>query len=211
MRIVLLGPPGAGKGTQAKAISKEIDVPHISTGDILRNEIKNGTELGKKAADFVESGKLVPDEMIIEIIKSRIGSGELDRGFLMDGFPRNLKQAKMFSEMMEELNIKLDRVINIVVGENEVIRRLGNRRICSVCKSIFSIGDDGNNMKRCPKCGGLLLKRKDDSEDVVRHRLEVYESETKPLIDYYTDRGILANVDGSGKEEEITGRILENI
>ncbi len=210
MRIVLLGPPGAGKGTQAKAISKEIDVPHISTGDILRNEIKNGTELGKKAANFVESGKLVPDETIIEIIKSRIRSGELDRGFLMDGFPRNLKQAKMFSEMMEELNIKLDRVINIVVDENEVIRRLGNRRICSVCKSIFSIGDDGNNMKRCPKCGGLLLKRKDDSEDVIRHRLKVYESETKPLIDYYTDRGILVNVDGSGKEEEITGRILEN-
>jgi adenylate kinase len=211
MRIVLLGPPGAGKGTQAVAISREVNVPHISTGDILRQEIKNETELGKKAADYVESGKLVPDEMIIEIIKNRITGGELAKGFLMDGFPRNLKQAKMFSKMMEESGISLDKVINIAVDENEVIDRLGKRRVCSVCKSIFSLSDIGDDVKRCPKCGGELVKRKDDSEEVIRHRLKVYESETKPLIDYYTEEGLLVNVDGSGKEEEITERILGSI
>jgi len=211
MRIVLLGPPGAGKGTQAAEISREIGIPHISTGDILRQEIKNKTELGKKAADFVESGKLVPDGMIVEIIKERIKSGELDKGFLMDGFPRNLKQAKMFSKMMEELGIDLDKVINIVIDENEVIERLGKRRVCSVCKSIFSLSDIGDDVKKCPKCGGDLVKRKDDNEDVIRHRLKVYDEETKPLIDYYTVEGLLVNVNGSGREEEITERILDNL
>lgn len=210
MRIILLGPPGAGKGTQAKNISEEFDIPHISTGDILRYEIKNGTGLGKKVEDYVESGKLVPDEVIIEIIKNRIKGDRFKKGFLMDGFPRTVKQAKMFSKMMDELGIKLDKVINIVVSEDEIISRLTSRRICSSCKNICNLNNH-KDMKKCPECGGELVKRKDDDIKVVRNRLRVYESETKPLIKYYDDRRLLINIDGSGKEEEITGRILKNI
>ncbi len=209
MIIVLLGAPGVGKGTQARAICKNFGMSHISTGDILRYEIKKGTELGKKVAEYVESGKLVPDEVIIEIIKKRISGSQLEKGFLMDGFPRNLKQAKMFSEMMNELGIGLDRVINIVVDENEIIERLSNRRVCSACKSIFSVNETDKSLAKCPKCGAPLIRRKDDDSEVIRHRLEVYESETRPLIDFYADKGLLVNVDGSGDKEEITERILK--
>ncbi len=209
MIVVLLGAPGAGKGTQAKAICENFDMSHVSTGDILRNEIKEGTELGKKVAGFVESGKLVPDEVIIEIIKKRIGENQSEKGFLMDGFPRNLKQAKMFSEMLDELGMKLDKVINIVVDKNEIIERLSNRRICSACKSIFSTNEGGKILTKCPKCGALLVIRKDDEPDVIRHRLEVYESETRPLIDFYEDKGLIVNIDGSGDKDTITERILQ--
>ncbi len=209
MRIVLLGAPGAGKGTQANVISEKFGIPHISTGDILRYEIKKGSQLGKKVAKFVESGELVSDEVIIEIIKNRIGSGRLKKGFIMDGFPRDLKQAKMFSKMMDELGIKLDRVINIVVSENEIIKRLTGRRICSVCENISGIDNNYENSDRCPKCGGVLLKRKDDSREVIKQRLKVYESETRPLINFYADKGLLMNINGSGEEEEITERILK--
>jgi adenylate kinase len=209
MRIILLGAPGAGKGTQAGKISRKFNIPHISTGDILRHEIKNGTELGEKISKYVESGELVPDEFIIEIIKNKINSGQLKNGFIMDGFPRNLKQAKMFSEMLDELGIKLDKVINIVVSKDEIISRLNSRRICNSCKSIFSSNDGSNKLERCPKCGGELLKRKDDSTEVIKNRLEVYESETRPLIDFYSNKGLLVDVDGSGRAEDITERILK--
>lgn len=209
MRIVLLGAPGAGKGTQAKIISNKFNIPHISTGDILRHEIKGESELGKKAAEFVESGKLVPDEIIVEIIKNRISSGGLNNGFLMDGFPRNLSQARMFSDMLGELGIKLDRVINIVVNESEIISRLSRRITCSVCKSIFSVNNSHRNLEKCPNCNGDLIKRKDDDLKVIKHRLEIYESETRPVTDFYADKGLLVNVDGCGEEKEITKRILE--
>jgi len=209
MRIVLLGYPGAGKGTQAKAISKKFDIPHISTGDILRHEIKGGSELGKKAAGFVESGKLVPDGIIIEIIKNEISRGKSKNGFLMDGFPRNLEQALMFSDLLDKLGIRLDKVININVSKEEIIGRLSRRRICSVCKSVFSIGRKNREPEKCPKCNGDLIERKDDKEEVIKRRLDVYESETRPLIDFYADKGLLVNIDGSGEEKEITKRILE--
>lgn len=209
MRIVLLGSPGAGKGTQAKVISKKFDIPHISTGDILRHEIKGGSELGKKAAGFVESGKLVPDGIIIEIIKNEISRGKSKNGFLMDGFPRNLEQALMFSDLLEQLGISLDRVININVSKEEIIERLSSRRICTVCKSVFSIGRKNREPEKCPKCNGDLIERKDDKKEVIKHRLDVYESETRPLIDFYADKGLLVNIDGSGEEKEITKRILE--
>jgi adenylate kinase len=209
MRIVLLGPPGAGKGTQAKVISKKFDISHISTGDILRHEIKGGSELGKEAAGFVESGKLVPDGIIIEIIKNEISRGKSKNGFLMDGFPRNLEQALMFSDLLDKLGIKLDKVININVSKEEIIERLSRRRICSVCKSVFSIGRKNKEPERCPKCNGDLIERKDDKKEVIKHRLDVYESETRPLIDFYTDKGLLVNINGFGEEKEITKRILE--
>ncbi len=209
MRIVLLGSPGAGKGTQAKVITKKFDIPHISTGDILRHEIKGVSELGKKAAGFVESGKLVPDGIIIEIIKNEISQGKSKNGFLMDGFPRNLEQALMFSDLLDKLGVRLDKVININVSKEEIIERLSKRRICSVCKSVFSIGRKNREPEKCPKCNGDLIERKDDKEEVIKHRLDIYESETRPLIDFYADKGLLVNIDGSGEEKEIAKRILE--
>jgi len=209
MRVILLGAPGAGKGTQARIISGKFDMAHISTGDILRIEIKKGSELGRKAAKFVESGKLVPDEIIIEIIKNVIKSSRSKKGFLMDGFPRNLEQARKFSTMLGELGIELDKVINISVNKNEIIERLSKRRTCSICEDVFGVNNSSENLVKCPACGGNLVKRKDDDVEVIKHRLEVYESETKPLIDFYTDKGLLVNIDGSGEEEEVTERILK--
>jgi len=210
MNLVILGAPGAGKGTQAKAISENFDIPHISTGDILRDEIKKGSELGKKAVRFVESGKLVPDKIIIKMMKKIIGNSRTKDGFIIDGFPRNLKQAKMFSSVLDQIGIKLDKVINIVVDKNEVIERLSNRRTCSVCKSIFSENGNGHD-GRCPKCGGKLVKRKDDDGEVIKRRLEVYEEETGPLAEFYAEKGLLINVNGSGTKKEITERILESL
>ena len=208
MRIVLLGSPGAGKGTQAKVISKKFDIPHISTGDILRNEIESESGLGKEAAGFVESGKLVPDRIIIEIIKNEISPDKSKNGFLMDGFPRNLEQARMFSDLLDELGIELDKVININVSKDEIVDRLSKRRSCSVCKSIFSIGNN-KDLEKCPKCNGDLIVREDDKKEVIKHRLDVYESETRPLIDFYADKGLLVNIDGSGEETEITKKVLK--
>ena len=210
MNLVILGAPGAGKGTQAKAISENFDIHHISTGDILRDEIKKGSELGKKAVRFVESGKLVPDKIIIKMMKKIIGNSRTKDGFIIDGFPRNLKQAKMFSSVLDQLGIKLDKVINIVVDKNEVIERLSNRRTCSVCKSIFSENGNGHD-GRCPECGGKLVKRKDDDGEVIKRRLEVYEEETGPLAEFYAEKGLLININGSGTKKEITERILESL
>lgn len=211
MNLVLLGAPGAGKGTQAEAISKELGIPNISTGMILREEIKKGSELGKKAVKFVESGTLVPDDIIIEMVKKIITGNKSGRGFIMDGFPRNLKQAMVFNDVLGRLGIVLDKVINIVVDKEEVIKRISGRRTCSVCKSVISASDSHMHGGKCPKCEGELIKRKDDEAGVVKQRLEVYEEETKPLIDFYAKKGLLVNIDGSGDKEVITERILNSL
>lgn len=212
MRIVLLGAPGAGKGTQAEKISEIVKIPHISTGDILRSEIKRGTPLGKKADEYVRKGTLVPDEVIIEIIRGEINRGGSKDGFLLDGFPRNLKQAAILSNMMNELGLKLNKVVNIVVNSDEAVKRLSSRRICINCKRIYRFNNSqSGNINRCPKCGGKLIKRKDDNIDVIKKRLEIYESETKPLINYYRDKGLLININGTGTEQEITERILKQL
>ncbi|MBE3095229.1 MAG: adenylate kinase [Actinobacteria bacterium] len=212
MRLVLLGAPGAGKGTQAKKIVQRFKISHISTGNILRNEIKNDTELGRKAGNFVKEGKLVPDDLIIEIIKKELEGKQSDKGFLMDGFPRNLKQAKMFQDMLDLLGIKLDSVINIDVSKDEIIKRLTSRRICHSCNNICSI----NNLKdmgsaKCSECGGDLIKREDDEIEVITERLNVYEKETKPLIDYYREHNLLVNIDGTGMENQVTERVLKHL
>ena len=212
MRLVLLGAPGAGKGTQAKKIVQRFKISHISTGNILRNEIKNDTELGQKAGNFVKEGKLVPDELIIEIIKKELEGKQSGNGFLMDGFPRNLKQAKMFQDMLDLLGIKLDSVVNIDVSKDEIIERLTSRRICHSCNNICSINNlkDTENAK-CPECGGDLIKRKDDEIKVITERLNVYEKETKPLIDYYKEHNLLVNIDGTGMENQVTERVLKHL
>jgi len=209
MRLVMVGVPGAGKGTQAKKISQKFNIAHISTGDILRSEIKKETLLGVEADEYLKKGKLVPDDVIIEIIKSEIIRDESMGGFLMDGFPRNLKQAVMFSNILDELGLKLDKVINIVVDKNEIIKRLDSRRVCINCKRIYSFDNlDDKNIVKCPHCGGKLIKRKDDSADIIKKRLAVYEKETKPLINYYDGKNLLVNIDGMGTEQEVTERIL---
>lgn len=212
MRLVLLGAPGAGKGTQAKVISENFNIPHISTGDILRNEIKLDTVLGRKASQFVKEGKLVPDELIIKIIKNEISKTVSKDGFLMDGFPRNLKQAKLFQKMLEKLDLKLDKVINIDVEKEELVKRLENRRMCHSCNNICSIDEfKDSNSERCPKCGGELFKRRDDDSEVISERLNVYRKETRPLIEYYRDENLLININGFGSQKEVTERILENL
>ena len=209
MRIVMLGAPGAGKGTQAKKISEKFDIHHISTGDILRKEIKEATASGIKAKEYVESGKLVPDELVVDIIENFIKGDSAGKGFLMDGFPRNISQAKIFSDMLDRNGSGLDKVINIVVDNDEIIRRLSSRRICAECQQISGNGSMQTNI--CSKCGGKLIKRRDDEEEVIRHRLEVYENETSPLAEYYKKRGILIDIEGVGMEEEVTERILKNL
>ncbi len=209
MRIVLLGAPGAGKGTQAKKISEKFGIPHISTGDILRNESRLGTELGKKAQVFMHDGRLVPDELIIEIIKNKISGEGPGRGFLMDGFPRTLNQAEKFDRMLTSLDLKLDRVINIVISDDELVGRLTSRRVCNSCNNICKLEDlDEDSLGTCPVCGGKLHKRIDDDIKIVEERLDVYQKQTRPLIEYYRKKGLLSDVDGLGSEDEIMERIL---
>ena len=209
MRLVMLGAPGAGKGTQAAKISEKFGIPHVSTGDILRSEIRNETEYGKKAKEYVESGKLVPDELVFDIIENFIKSDTAKKGFLLDGFPRNIAQAERFTGMLERAGIELDKVINIVVDNEEIIRRLGLRRICRDCQQV-SIFDEKSG-DECGKCGGTLIIRKDDREEVIRHRLEVYDRETHPLVEYYREKKKIIDIDGSGTLDEVTERIMESL
>ncbi len=209
MRIVLLGAPGAGKGTQAKKISEKFGISHISTGDILRSELKNNTELGIKANAYMKEGKLVPDELIIEIIKKKIGTEGSRVRFLMDGFPRTLNQAQKFDEMLAGLGTSLDKIINIDVDEDVLVKRLTGRRVCHECSGICSINDfNSEDDAKCPSCGGSLYKRKDDESEVIRERLKVYENQTKPLIEYYSRNGLLFHVNGVGTGKEIFERVL---
>ncbi|MHB1348085.1 MAG: adenylate kinase [Candidatus Humimicrobiaceae bacterium] len=212
MRLIFLGAPGVGKGTQAKKIAARFGIEHVSTGDILRYEIGQGTDLGKKAKEYVHSGKLVPDELIIEMIREEFTSDKFKNGFLMDGFPRTLEQGEKFSALLTELGIKIDKVINIAVDENEIIKRITCRIVCNDCKKIFKASDfeDEEDLK-CDICGSKLNKRKDDSEEIIKNRLEVYWNQTEPLVKFYTDLGILENVDGHGTESEIFERILARL
>ncbi len=208
MIVILLGAPGAGKGTQAKKISEKFNIPHISTGDILRQEIKKGTELGKKAEEYVKGGHLVSDDLIIEIIKGKITGKEAQKGFLLDGFPRNIDQAKMLERLFDQLGYSIDKVINISVDKEEVTKRLSSRRVCPSCRKISKSAE---NNDECPECGEQTVKRADDDISVIKKRLEVYEEETEPLIGYYRKKGLLVDIDGSAHHEEVTERVLEHL
>ena len=212
MRLVLLGAPGVGKGTQAKKIAARYGIVHVSTGDILRAEIGNGSILGKKAKEFVHSGKLVPDALIIDMIREEFKTDKFKKGFLMDGFPRTLEQAQKFDTLLAELEISIDKVINIIVDEDEIIKRITSRIVCSECKKIFKLGDFEDESKlTCDICGSSLNKRKDDYEEIVKNRLEVYKKQTEPLVDFYRELGLLENVDGLGTENEIFERIIARL
>ncbi|MGM0378728.1 MAG: adenylate kinase, partial [Bacillota bacterium] len=197
MRVIFLGPPGAGKGTQATKIAKEYNIPHISTGDIFRKNIKNETELGKKAKEYIDKGDLVPDSLVVSIVADRLKEDDAKDGYLLDGFPRTLDQAKALDEVLEDMKTKLDVVINIEVNPSVLIKRITGRRICKDCGETYHI--DFNPSKKegvCDKCGGKLYQREDDNAETVKNRIDVYNKQTAPLIDYYSKVNLIETIDG---------------
>ena len=197
MRAILLGPPGAGKGTQAETIVKEFSIPHISTGDIFRKNIKEGTPLGKKAMEYMDQGKLVPDDLTIELVKDRLLEDDCKEGFLLDGFPRTIYQADALEDFLKSLGQSLDYVINIRVRKELLVERAVGRRLCKNCGQAYHMSFNKTSKEGvCDKCGGELIQRKDDTQETVENRINVYREQTEPLIDYYTKKGIIVNIDG---------------
>jgi adenylate kinase len=209
VRIVLVGPPGAGKGTQAQLISEHLSIPHISTGDIFRANVKEETQLGKLAKQYMDRGDLVPDEVTIAMVKDRLAKDDAKPGFLLDGFPRNVPQAETLKSMLaEEWGETLDVVLQLIVDEEEVVRRLSGRRTCRQCGRISHVVADSTETWTCRHCGGELYQRDDDKEETVRHRLEVYKEQTSPLVSFYRGEGILVGINATGPVEEVTKRAL---
>lgn len=208
MKIILLGAPGAGKGTQAEKISEVLNIPQISTGNIIREALKSGSEVGLKAKEFIESGKLVPDEVVIDIIKDRIAKDDCENGFILDGFPRTIAQA----EALDKMGVAIDKVLDIDVADEVIASRLSGRRVCESCGSSYHIefkkpAVDGV----CDKCGGTLIQRKDDHPATVADRLKVYHEQTEPLKEYYKKTGKLYTVEGQDSVEDTTIRTLRAI
>ena len=208
MRLILFGPPGVGKGTQAKLLAEEFGVKHISTGDMLRAATAAGTELGKKAKAIMSAGQLVPDDVMIGIVHEVLASPENTRGFILDGFPRTLAQAKALSATFDELDIDDYKVINFEVDDEEIVRRLGNRLVCRKDGKIFNTEMDGVTVVTpCPHCGGELYQRDDDKEETVRKRLKVYHISTAPVIEYYKAGGVVVNIDGTSSIDVVNREI----
>jgi adenylate kinase len=208
MNIALLGPPGAGKGTQAIRISQRFGLPHISTGDMFRRAVADKTELGLEAKGYMNRGELVPDEVVIGIVKQRLEEPDCAKGFLLDGFPRNVAQAEALEAALAGNNKEIDKVLNIEVGQEELIRRLTGRRTCRACGKVYHLIFSPPRAETvCDVCGGELWQREDDAEDTVRNRLEVYRRETAPLIEYYAPRGRLVSIDGEQPVDKVFGDI----
>ncbi|MDO0935617.1 adenylate kinase [Streptomyces sp. DG2A-72] len=211
MRIVLVGPPGAGKGTQATRLAEKLCIPHISTGDLFRANISQQTELGKLAKSYMDAGNLVPDEVTIAMAKDRMEQPDAENGFLLDGFPRNVSQAEALDEVLETEDVKLDAVLDLEAPEEEVVKRIAGRRICRRDSShVFHVTYSPPKKEGvCDVCGGELYQRDDDSEETVRKRLEVYHTQTEPIIDYYKTQGLVVTINAMGPVDEVTGRALE--
>jgi|Deesub1362A_J573_1020465.scaffolds.fasta_scaffold01233_6 adenylate kinase len=208
MNLILLGAPGAGKGTQAEMIVAKYNIPQISTGDMLREAVAKGTELGQKAKEYMDKGELVPDEVVIGIVKERLAQPDCDKGFILDGFPRTINQAEALDGILKELNKKIDAVINVYVPEEEIVKRIVNRRTCRNCKAVYHlIYNPPKEEGKCDKCGGELYQRDDDKEETVKERLKVYKSQTQPLIDYYSKKGVVYDIDGTKTIEEVFKQI----
>lgn len=197
LNLILMGPPGAGKGTQADKIKDEYHIPHISTGDMFRLAIKEGTELGKKAKEYMDQGALVPDEVTIGIVKERLSKDDCKNGFLLDGFPRTIAQAEALQDIMRELNEDISHVVNVEVPEEKLIERLTGRRICPTCGSTYHVVYNPPKVEgKCDKDGAELIQRDDDKLETVKHRLTVYLDQTKPLLEFYQDKGYLVTING---------------
>jgi adenylate kinase len=209
VRAVLVGPPGAGKGTQAQFIASHLAIPTISTGDIFRSNVSTGTALGRRAKDYMDRGDLVPDEVTIAMMTSRLQEDDAQAGFLLDGFPRNVPQAETLKKLLSDWDTRLDIVLELVVDDDEVVRRLSGRRTCRRCGRVWHATFDPPSRKdRCDDCDGELFQRDDDREETIRHRLDVYAVQTQPLIAFYADEGTLLGIDATGPVEEITDRAL---
>ena len=211
MRIVLVGPPGAGKGTQAAFLAKNLDIPHISTGDLFRANISQGTELGLKAKAFMDAGDLVPDEVTIGMAKDRMEQPDAANGFLLDGFPRNVAQAEALDVVLKAEDMQLDAVLDLEVPEEEVVKRIAGRRICrNDSAHVFHVEYNAPKTAGvCDTCGGELYQRADDSEETVRTRLEVYHTQTEPIIDYYRAQNLVVTISALGKVDEVTARAMD--
>lgn len=212
LRAVLLGPPGAGKGTQAVRLVEKYEIPHISTGDIFRKNIKEGTELGKKAQEYMNAGALVPDELVVDLVKDRLQQDDCKNGFLLDGFPRTIFQAEKLDEFLSESNQKMDIVINLKVEKEALIKRLTGRRVCKDCGASYHIVNLPPKKEGvCDICGGELIQRKDDNIETVENRINVYEDQTAPLIGYYKEAGSLVDFDGEASLDEVFDAIVQAI
>jgi adenylate kinase len=209
MNIVFLGPPGAGKGTQAKILIERYGIPQVSTGDMLREHRAKGTELGKKAQEYMDKGQLVPDEIILGMVKERLSQPDCQKGFILDGFPRTVAQAEALDKLLSEMGKKLDFALALIVPDDLLVERLTGRRTCKNCGMMYHIKYKPPKVEgKCDVCGGELYQRPDDNEETVRNRLEVYHEQTAPLIEYYKIKGILREIDGSKSIEEITQEII---
>jgi adenylate kinase len=212
MRAVLLGPPGAGKGTQAVKLVEKYNVPQISTGDIFRKNIKEGTELGKKAQEYMNAGQLVPDELVVDLVKDRLMQDDCSNGYLLDGFPRTIAQAEQLDAFLESQGQKLDAVINFEVGHDELMKRLTGRRICKKCGASFHIANIPPKVEGiCDNCGGELEQRKDDTVETAEKRIEVYEESTAPLIGYYESTGALRNFNAEKDHDLVFKEIVAEL
>jgi adenylate kinase len=212
-KLLIMGPPGAGKGTQAANIVSKYGVCHISTGDMFRSAIKNGTEMGKLAQKYIENGELVPDSVTVGIVKERLSQQDiLEKGFLLDGFPRNLDQAHSLDTILEELGYNLDAVINVSVLDEILINRIIGRRICRQCGATYHIEFNKPNVEGvCNECGGELYIRKDDTRETAENRLNVYSTQTQPLLDFYAERGLLVEIDGDQAVSKVFSDIVEHL
>ena len=209
MKIIMLGAPGAGKGTQAKKIAEKYSIPHISTGDIFRANIKNGTELGKKAKTYMDQGLLVPDELVVDLVVDRVNQEDCSNGYVLDGFPRTIPQAEALDKALTDLGQKMDYAVNVEVPDDNIVNRMSGRRACVDCGATYHMVYAPTEKEGiCDKCGGKLIQRKDDAPETVKSRLEVYHKETEPLKAFYAERGLLKTVENQPTVEANSQAIL---
>ncbi len=212
MKLLIMGPPGAGKGTQAETLTKRLSIPHISTGDMFRKAISEGTKLGREAKSYMDKGDLVPDEVTIGIVKERLAEADCQQGFLLDGFPRTVAQGEALEQILKDLDSSLNMVLNVLVDDGKLVARLTGRRICRDCGAGYHVlFNPPIKQDTCDKCGGELYQRSDDSEETAINRLAVYHQNTAPLIDFYRKRGLLKDIDGNGAISEVLVAIGEAI
>ncbi len=212
MKIIMLGAPGAGKGTQAKKIAEKYSIPHISTGDIFRANIKNGTELGKKAKEYMDKGELVPDELTCDLVMDRISEDDAKNGFVLDGFPRTIPQAEALDAALEKISQSMDVAIDVEVDDDSIVKRMSGRRACLKCGATYHIVSIPPKKEGiCDNCGEALVLRDDDQPETVLNRLRVYHNQTQPLIDYYSRKGILCSVDGMESMETVFNSIIAQL